>query len=380
MASFPAFLAASQLHGAEKKTQHSLWIGSCGHNAKSGIYHAWFDAGTGKLQEPVLAAATPVPSWFTMMRDTTGRQILYTANESMRSNGGISSFIVGADNASLTPLNHVAFPDGPCYVSASIAKRTLYTANYTGGTVTVVSVLPDGSLGSIVQHLDFKDTARFGKSGPHPRQGAPHPHSTTLSPDGKFVITDDFGNDSIDIFTIAPDGQLTGPVLVKTPPENGPRHIAFHPNDRWVYGINELGNTLRQYQWQEHNGTAELRYLDHSISTMAPDAPPISTPITASEVAITPDGKFLYACTRGDDTLTVFDIAPKDGTLHFKQSIPSGGKEPRHFTLDPTGGWIICSNDESAAVTIFYRDQITGRLTGPVQTIAIDVPQFALFS
>jgi 6-phosphogluconolactonase len=147
-----------------------------------------------------------------------------------------------------------------------------------------------------------------------------------------------------------------------------------------VYGINELNNTLRQYQWEEHNGAAELRFLDRSISTLAPDTPSSTALITASEVAISPDGRFLYACTRGDESLTVFDIAPKDGALRFKQRISCGGKEPRHFTLDPSARWIICCNDNSAALTVFRRDQTDGTLTGPVQTVSIDTPEFALFS
>jgi 6-phosphogluconolactonase len=262
------------------------------------------------------------------------------------------------------------------------AKRTLYTANYTGSSISVFRALPDGSLVPAIQHLDLKDTARFGHPGPHRRQGMPHPHCVTLSPDGKFAVVNDLGNDSLDVFTITPDGRLSddGPTLTKTPPVTGPRHIAFHPNGRWVYGINELNNTLRQYQWQKHGNAAELHFMDQSISTLAPNTPDSTRLITASEVAISPDGRFLYTCNRGDESLTVFDIAPKDGTLSFKQRISCGGKEPRHFTLDPSARWIICCNDNSAAVTVFRRDRSNGTLTGPVQTVSIDAPEFALFS
>ncbi len=382
------FLAARPLLGAasgSKGMRQSLWIGSCAtRGAANGIYHSWFDAATGKLSEPTLAAATGTPSFFTMMPDAKGRQILYSVNELEHGQGSVSAFLVDGAAGILMPINKVSsVSDGPCYISARPATRTLYTANYTSSGITVFHALPDGSLEPAIQHLDLKDTKRFGTPGPSVRQGVSHPHSTTLSPDGKFCIVNDLGDDSIDIFAIAPDGKLsdTGPTLVKMPAVTGPRHVAFHPNKKWVYGINELNNTLRLYAWEEHGGTATLRYMNESISTLEPDgpAPAPGEPLTASEVAISADGRFLYACTRGDDSLTVFAIA-QTGALKFVQRITSGGKIPRQFTLDPTGGWIACCNNNSPAVTLYRRNAADGTLSGPVQTLAVASPEFALFS
>jgi len=364
----------------------SLWVGSCSmRGAKNGIFHSWFDPATGTLSEPVLAAETQQPSFFTTMKDARGRQVLYTVNELDADKSTVTAFAIDETAGTLTQINSAASViGGPTYISARPSTHTLYTANYTGSGLSVFHARPDGALDPVIQHIDTRDTARFGTPGPHVRQGISHPHSTQLSPDGKFVIVNDLGDDSIDIFAVAPDGRLSdaGPTLVKVPPQTGPRHVAFHPNGKWVYGIDELDNTLRLYAWEEKGSAATLRYLDESILTTAPGtpAPAAGRPWTASEVAISPDGRFLYACTRGDDSLTVFAIDAKTGKLNFKQRIGTGGRTPRFFGLDPTANWIICCNNNSPAVTLFKRNPADGSLSGPVQTLAIESPEYALFT
>ena len=113
------------------------------------------------------------------------------------------------------------------------------------------------------------------------------------------------------------------------------------------------------------------------VKTIAADFPPDKN--TAAELAISADGLFLYASNRGEDSLVVFSIRAKEGKLEFVQRISSGGKTPRHFTLDPTNQWLLCGNQDSAAITIFRRDPITGKLSGPTQSVPIDSPLYTLF-
>ena len=114
------------------------------------------------------------------------------------------------------------------------------------------------------------------------------------------------------------------------------------------------------------------------VKTIAPNFPAAKN--TAAEVVVSPDGNFLYASNRGEDTLVVFAIAPEDGALKFVQRIPCGGKTPRHFTFDPTGRWILCGNQDSATVTVFRRDGGTGRIGGPVQSVALNSVMFTVFA
>ena len=377
-----AVLATPPLCGMIGRRQN-IWIGSCAKNGENnGIYHCWLDVTKGTLSEPVLAAATEQPSFFCTMLDSQNRLILYSVNEVARREGSVASFVVGDKAGTLTPWNRVGINNvGPTYISACPATRTLYTANYTGSSLSVLRVDPDGRVSEVIQRFDTKEVL-FGTSGTHPEQGVSHPHSVTLSPNNRFVLVNDLGDDSIDIFAVENDGKLSEqPVLVKVPPQAGPRHLAFHPNRQWVYGLNELNATLRQYAWTENNSSANLKYMDRSVPTIDPRQQlPAGTRVRAAEVEISPDGRFLYTCTRGDNSITVFTIAKHDGELTFRQRIGCGGTGPRQFKLDLTAGWIVCCNTSSSNVTLFRRNMADGTLTGPVQMVKVDAAEFALFT
>jgi 6-phosphogluconolactonase len=260
-------------------------------------------------------------------------------------------------------------------------------ADYAGGMVASYSVRSDGTLSQPVDRIDFRNQAVFGHPGPNKaRQDGPHPHSATISPDNRFVVVNDLGNDDIAIFPIDPGNQSTHlghpQLFTSLSPGSGPRHIAFHPNERWAYGIDELANRIDQYLYTSMRAAPGVQAqglltgTDHSVSTIDANFHGVNT---AAEIAVVPTGDFLYASNRGEDSLAVFKIDEISGMLSFVQRISCGGKTPRHFTLDRTGNWIICGNQDSASVTVFARNGGTGKLTGPVQTLPIESPMFTLF-
>ena len=165
-------------------------------------------------------------------------------------------------------------------------------------------------------------------------------------------------------------------------PGSGPRHLAFHPNGRWAYGIDELASRIDQYLYTDMRAAASIEMqaifasAGHPVSTIDPGYRGVNS---AAEVYVVPTGDYLYASNRGEDTLVVFAVNETTGELTFRQRIACGGKTPRHFTLDRSGNWMICGNEDSASVTVFARDAGTGRLTGPVQTLALESPMFTLF-
>jgi 6-phosphogluconolactonase len=285
----------------------------------------------------------------------------------------------------LSPINKVSSAGaGPCYVSLDATGKTAFVANYVGSTIATYHVLPDGSLSEPVERLDYKDP-RFGKRGPvAARQDVPHPHSVHLSPDNRFLIVNDLGSDELSVFSIDADTARLGPpaLFSNSRPGSGPRHIAFHPNGVWVYAINEIDSTLDHFIWSASTAPGEshglLVYTGQHVKTIAPAFPAAKN--TAAEVAISPEGRFLYASNRGEDTLIVFSIAESDGKLTLLQRIPCGGKTPRHFTLSPDARWLLCGNQDSATVTIFRRDPASGRLAGPTQTLPLDSVMFSLFA
>ena len=351
-----------------------------------GIYAAHFNPATGQFTAPVLAAACMRPSFFALNRVTfhgQPRTLLYVANEGDAKTSTISSYLVsGGPNPTLTLLNQVpSAGNGPCYISVESTGRAAYAANY-GDTVTTFAVQPDGSLSRPVQRIDFHT---LGKNGPNAtRQDGPHPHSATVSPDNRFLIVNDLGRDSIVIFPIHPDdpSHLGTPHAVEShTPGDGPRHVAFHPNGRWVYGVDELSNEVDHYLWNSTRGsaTAEPEALlthEERLSTLAPD---FHGSNTAAEITVGPAGSFIYISNRGENSIAVFAIDSATGALKPVQHISCGGRIPRQFTFDPTGRYLVCGNQGSASVTVFRRDEATGHHTGPIQTLPVESPLFTLF-
>lgn len=351
-----------------------------------GIYQSRFDPKTGQLTTPVLAAATARPSFLAFSPPRNGPRSLYAVNAINDPAATVTSFALDARTGALRQTGQVPSGGaGPCYISVDSTGESAFVANFAGSSIASYRILQNGTLSQPVDLVDFKDHRKFGALGPNSaRQDAPHPHSTTISPDNRFLLVNDLGTDHISVFVIAPEtGHLAGPHLFTNDrPGSGPRHVAFHRNGRWLYGINEIESTIDHYLWTATRFSESPQGLvvntNTPVKTIAADFP--SGKNTAAELAVSPDGNFLYASNRGEDTLVVFSISAKDGSLNLIQRTPCGGKVPRHFTLDPTAQWLVCGNQDSASVTVFRRDAATGKLTGPIQTVAVDSPMFTLFA
>jgi len=350
-----------------------------------GIYQSHFDPTHGQLTQPVLAAATVRPSFLAVTPQGPAHRFLYAVNAINDPAASITTFAINPKTGALNQTGQISSGGaGPAYISVDATGHSAFVANYFGATIASYRIQPDGTLSQPVDHLDFKDHQRFGALGPNTvRQDAPHPHCVTISPDNRFLLVCDLGTDHISVFVINPEtGQLSSPRLFTNDhPGSGPRHVAFHPNGRWVYGINEIDSTLDRYLWTatRFSDTPQglLVNTGNTVKTIAPDFPAEKN--TAAELSISPDGTFLYASNRGEDSLVVFSISAKDGSLTLLQRISCGGKTPRHFTLDPTAQWLLCGNQDSASITVFRRDVATGKLTGPTQTVTLDSPLYTLF-
>ena len=332
---------------------------------KMGVMLAEFDSATGTLSAPKMAIETRDPAHFTLSADS---QHLYMCNTGTP--GGISAFTVDRKSGALAFQNYIESKGrGPSYVSVDGSGKFVLDANYGGGYVEVLSLNTDGSLKA---QADFKQ--HIGSST-HVRQSKPYAHWIRTDPSNKFALVADLGTDEIVVYRFdAKTGKLTPnePKAAKVNPGSGPRHLAFHPNGKWVYAVQELSNEVVAFNWDGGKGVLT------SFQTVKTLAESFKDPSTAAEIAVRADGKFLYVTNRGEDTIVVYAIDAKSGQLSLTQRVASGGKVPRYFSFDPSNNWFIVSNQEGNTVVVFSVDAKTGELSQK-NSIALTRPMAIAF-
>jgi 6-phosphogluconolactonase len=333
-----------------------------------GIYAYRFDTTTGQSTSLGLAAETTNPSFVAL--HPNGR-FLYAVNELGNykgpNSGGVSAFSVDGATGKLTFLNEVPSRGGdPCYIIVDKSGKWVLVANYTGGSIAVFPVLPDGKLGeasTFVQHT--------GHGADPKRQEGPHAHSIDLSPDNRLAFVDDLGLDELLVYKFDPSkGSLTpnGPPFIKLDPGSGPRHFALHPSGKFGYVVSEMASTVTALSVDLKSG--KLQRLQ-TLSTLPAD---FKGENDDAEVHVHPSGKFVYTSNRGHDSIAVFAVDPNKGTLTHVDDAPTQGKIPRSFEIDPTGQFLLAENSKSDNIVIFRIDQKTGRLTATGQVLEVGSP------
>ena len=374
-----AFLSADLFSpavlGAEPTAGQFVWFGTyTGGPAKSeGIYVSRFDAATGQLTAPVLAAAAKNPS-FLALHPTL--PVMYAVSEVADANGkpmgAVLSFTIDEANGTLTAKNHQpSGGKGPCHVSVDRSGRVVLAANYGGGSVICLGVAADGSLEPVVSGTPGGFIQHEGK-GPNPqRQEGPHGHSINPTADSRFAVACDLGLDKVFINSLDADRATLAPHgFGSTAAGAGPRHFAFHPTGRFGYSVNELDMTVTAFAFDPQAGT--LMALQ-TLSTLPPDVTD-TTGFSTAEIVAHPTGKFLYASNRGHDSIAMYAIDETTGLLTFLGAEPTRGKTPRNFVIDPTGQFLLAGGQNSDTVTVFAIAADTGRLSFTGQSLDVPSP------
>jgi 6-phosphogluconolactonase len=345
-----------------------LYVGTYTAGGSKGIYTLDLDLSTGALTPPTLAAESPDPSFLAIHPD---RRFLYAVNELSTfqgaSSGAVSAFAIEPGTGKLKFLNQQPSRGaGPCYIVTDRGGKNVLVANYGGGSVAVLPIRPDGRLGEATAFVQHQ-----GSSANPQRQEAPHGHSINLDRANRFALAADLGLDKILVYRFDP---AAGTLTPNTPPAAaldagaGPRHLAFHPDGRYAYVINEIASSVTAFAYDPDHGT--LRALQ-TISTV-PEGAPASN--STAEVVVHPSGKFLYGSNRGHDSIAVFAIDPATGRLSLVGHQATGGKTPRNFAIDPTGTYLLAENQQSNSIVVFRIDPQTGALQATGQTASVPSP------
>ena len=264
-------------------------------------------------------------------------------------------------NGKLTLMNTQLTNGGaPCYINLSPDEDWVITANYMGGSISVLPLDASGRLSENVSTFAFT-----GEGENKIRQGQPHLHCVEFTPDGKFLLANDLGTDKIHVFPLTPQGKLDemGTFDVELEPGSGPRHLCFSKDGRFAYLINEISGKVTTLIYNE--GTLQpIHYIEADTVNAQGSA----------DIHLSPDGKFLYASNRlKADGIVVFSVNQETGML-TKAGYQLTGIHPRNFIITPDGRFLLVACRDSNLVQIFRRDEKTGLLVDTGKTIETSKP------
>ena len=344
-----------------------LLIGTYTSAKSEGIYVYNFNTLTGE-NSFVSTVKTANPSYLAV---AANQKMVYAVTENADSSklglgGSISAFSFNNKKGVLTLVNQqLAGGKHPCYVAVDHSGKWVFAANYTSGSAALIAVNKDGSLGAIKQVL--QDTGR----GPNKeRQEGPHVHSSMLSPTNDFLFTPDLGTDRVMIYHFDKNnGMLRAakPAFAQSVPGSGPRHLDFHPTNRYAYLVEEMSGTVVAFAYK----TGELKSIQR-ISALPAN---FNGLVGSADIHVSADGKFLYCSNRGtSNSITIFKIDNLTGKLTVVGEQSCMGKTPRNFNFDPSGNFLLVANMHSDEIVIFKIDKKTGLLTDTHKRINVPNP------
>lgn len=350
----------------------------------------------GKAEGIYVYAMDPVTGALTHVRSVTGlanpsflafdpqQRYLFAVNETEeykgKPGGAVSAFTLDAATGDLTFLNaQPTFGAAPCHLCVDPTGRYVLSANYVSGNFAVHPIGPDGRLGAAT------DVVQHAGSGPTPRQQGPHAHMILFDLAEHYVLAVDLGIDAILVYHLdTATGKLvphditttTGAMVQSAGPTHsgaGPRHLAFHPNGRYAYVVNELDGTMTVFTYYADAGMLQPV---QTVSTL-PDGSDGRR--SCAEIAVHPSGRFVYGSNRGHDSIAIFAIDEATGHVTPRGQTPTGGKEPRSFAIDPTGTFLLAANQHSDTVVTFRIDPSTGALIPTEHVAQVPTPVCLLF-
>jgi 6-phosphogluconolactonase len=349
--------------GPKSKGIHLFWLRTEGNDVSQNI----------TLVPMGVAAETPNPSFLALDQK---RRLIFAVNEidnfQGKPTGAVSAFAIDPATGKLKLINQQpSMGGGPCHLTLDNDGKNVLVANYNTGSVAVLPIAADGKLGeatTVIQHT--------GKSVNPERQKGPHAHCVTLDPANRFAFVCDLGLDQVLAYRFdAQHGKLTPaePAFVSTKPGSGPRHMAFRPDGKFAYVINELDSTITTFAYDAEKG--QLKELE-TVTTLPPY---YDGPNSGAEVAVLPSGKFLFVSNRGNETLVLFEIDKDKGTLTYVEEQNTGGKKPRHFGVQPSAKHLAIANQSTDTVLVCRIDEGNGRLKPSGGFAEVGSPACVLF-
>jgi 6-phosphogluconolactonase len=333
-----------------------------------GIYVYRLDTSSGAMELCHVTDAGPNPSYLAF---DPSRRFMYAVNELKEfdgaASGAVSAFSVDPESGELRFLNRKpTHGTDPCHLTVHQTGSHVLVANFMSGSVCVLPVLADGSLGDATDFVQHE-----GSSVDPARQSGPHAHAVTLDDAGRYAFVPDLGIDRVMVYAFDADrGKLepNDPPWVQVAAGAGPRQLVMHPGGGTAYLINELNSTMTAFRYDKDRGI--LREIQ-TVSTLPEGFEGAST---CAEVQISPSGRFLYGSNRGHDSIVVYAIDQTDGTLTCIGHESTQGRIPRNFVVGPAGEFLLAANQDTDNIVVFRLDPTTGRLRPTGHSVGAGTP------
>lgn len=271
------------------------------------------------------------PSYLCMDRT---EKFLYTVHGDQSE---ISSFLIEEDGT-LAYINTVSTGGvNPVHLSVDKTNQWIFVANLQTGTVAVIPRVEDGSLQELKQLYTIPGKEEGTVSHPHQVLQDIHQNYLLVSCQGRL-----YGFGQVDVFRINSDtGELEKTCVVSSREIAEPRHMVFHPNNRFCYGVNQKDYSVTYYQFDEEDGRLEAKQIVPALpDTYTGDG-------WASGILMEQAGRHLIVSNRKHDSVTCFEINQDNGMLTFKDNIKTEGKQPRFIAVNPLNNTVIAANELS---------------------------------
>lgn len=318
-----------------------------------GTYSDGFFAFDYKTGEQIAKAPMPNPSFLAL----EGNKV-YAVSEMPDAGAAVYAWRWEGNGFELLDRRPAGLPEhgeDPCHVVTD--GRRLAVSNYSGGTLAIFSIQPDGSIGPL------DSLVVSGTGGPDlSRQDKPHVHCAAFTPDGKYLLFSEFSADAIGRLTLVPGGVEDLRTAVRLPADYGPRHLLFDASGKHFYVIGELSGDVAVFDYEA--GSLTLKQIVKADKVDARGA---------ADLHLSPDGRFLYASLRlKNDGIAIFSVAA-DGTL-TQVGYQTTGPHPRNFAVTANEVLVACRDNDS--VEFYARDPKTGLLTDTGRRIHAPKPVF----
>ena len=327
-----------------------MLVGTYTDGGSKGIYSYYFNQKTGDA-EALNSLALKNPSYLTISHD--GR-LIYAISETNDEQASLNTIRLNPKTGDMQLLNSTAVMGGdPCYVTTN--EKTVLTANYSGGSMSVFSLNHHGTKPELVTR--FLGTT----GGPDlTRQDIPHVHCACFTPDGRYALATDFSADRILSYQLIGQKVVANGVAASVSADSGPRHLVFSKNGRYAYLMSELSGKVTVFSYKEGRLERLQEIVSDSVGARG-----------GADIHLSPDGRFLYSSNRlKAEGIAIFAVDTQTGLLSHIGYQPTAA-HPRQFNITPNGQYLLCCCRDNDKIQVFRRDIQTGLLTDTHKDIPV---------